>query len=161
MDRARRGIFTSLLSRSTPAPLRPPYGANEELFRQECPSCVDAPCVAVCEEAVIGLREDGTPALVLEQSGCTFCQACAKACPKEVLCVTHPETILGKVAIDTAACLAWNGVVCATCKEVCGERAITFFGLYRPVVSQETCTACGFCYGVCPTRAVQIKRRGE
>lgn len=158
-DMSRRGMLASLALRSKTLPLRPPYGGAEELFHQECPSCVDAPCVAVCEEAVIQKDEQGMPVLVFKDSGCTFCQACAHACPKGVLSLENEAKIKATVSLETATCLAWNGVVCATCKDVCAVGAITFFGLYRPVVAGDVCTACGFCYGVCPVDAVRIQRR--
>ena len=167
-DMARRGIFGSLTSivgqkKKETSPLRPPYVVSESLFHQECPSCEETPCVTVCEEAIIKIGEDHTPHLDFSKSGCTFCDECANACPKAVLVLdeSKPLSIKAKVILSTKTCVAWNDVICSSCRDVCDERAIEFFGLTRPTVNEEKCTGCGFCYGVCPTYAIEIIARGE
>ncbi|MBE0495056.1 MAG: 4Fe-4S binding protein [Campylobacterales bacterium] len=150
---SRRGMLASLAFSRKHQAIRPPYGGGEALFHQECPTCIDAPCGTVCEEGIIRINEEKTPELSFDASGCTWCKACAIACPKGVLEVENSPKIHARISIDTATCLAWNSVICSTCKDVCNDKAIDFFGLTRPVVTQA-CTACGFCVGVCPVDAV-------
>jgi ferredoxin-type protein NapF len=157
IDQARRGVFSSLSCRK--GAIRPPYGSDESLFHQECPTCETKACGTVCEEALFDFGEDGTPSLRFKDSGCTFCVACAHACPLGVLRSENEARIKASVQIDTATCLAWNEVMCFTCKDACDDKAITFFGLMRPVVESASCTACGFCVAPCPVDAIVVKRR--
>ena len=168
-DMARRGIFGSLSSvvkKKEPEIfyVRLPYNEDVSLFRQECPNCEDKPCVAVCEEEIIKVNEEGIPFLDFHASGCTFCEECAKACSFGVLSLKDDikDCIYINVGINTNTCLAWNDVICSTCRDVCDERAVEFFGLMRPTVNKDKCTGCGFCHGVCPTYAVEISAiKGE
>ncbi len=111
--------------------------------------------MAVCEENIIVLDESRVPCLVFTESGCTFCKECAMACPHEMLHSEAEEHIYAKFSIDTRRCIAWNGVICSSCADACDVKAIPFLGMFRPIIEMDRCTACGFCYGVCPTNAVQ------
>lgn len=154
--REARASLSSRFSKKTLA-IRPPYAHDLSLFQTHCPTCVDTPCISACEEDIIKLDADGAPLLDFTISGCTFCHDCADACPNGVLTEFGSEAIAAKFSIDTNTCLAWNDVMCSSCLDACDARAVIFFGVFRPVIDADICTACGFCYGVCPPYAIKYK----
>jgi len=154
--------FTKPLSQTreeTFLPVRPPYGRSESLFQSECPGCESKACVTSCDEKIIFIAEDGTPALSFEKNGCTFCDECAKACEPNVLSLENSETseyINAVFRISLETCVAHHGVICHACKEPCIDNAILFNGMFNPVIDNEKCTACGFCISRCPTQAISF-----
>lgn len=161
IDFRKRGVFTSLFSRLTckeekPDALRPPYAKSEEAFTL-CKACINTPCVAACEERIIMLDALLRPRLFFTERGCTFCKECALSCPLGVLEPLVSSAIHAQFRIDIASCMAWNKVVCYSCADVCNEKAIDFFGTFRPTIDIQKCSACGFCYGVCPSHAIRYK----
>jgi len=158
-DPKKREAFASLFKPRTQKTqersIRPPYAKNGKVFEEVCLTCKGHECMAVCEENIIVLDESRVPCLVFTESGCTFCKECAMACPHEMLHSEAEEHIYAKFSIDTRQCIAWNSVICSSCADACDVKAIPFLGMFRPVIEMDTCTACGFCYGVCPTNAVQ------
>lgn len=60
-----------------------------------------------------------------------------------------------KLQINTATCLAWNGVICSNCADVCHARAIEFLGLFRPVIN-EKCDNCNECISSCFKGAINV-----
>lgn len=164
IDIKKRGAFASLSSlfnaqkkEVKSVVIRPPYHNTAKLFEDICLTCKDTPCARVCEEEIIAIDSNNSPYVVFTKSGCTFCEECARTCPHGVLHVDSPSTIKAHFSIDTRGCLAWNDTICNSCADVCDAKAITFLGMFRPLVEMEKCTGCGFCYGVCPTNAVTIK----
>jgi ferredoxin-type protein NapF len=155
VNHARRGVLSPLFNKKEPKPIRPPYVVDWEFFHQVCPNCEEKSCGIVCEEAIIFIDAQGSPQLDFKNAGCTFCKACAIACPHGVLSLDGEAKIEAKISIDTAKCLAWNGTMCFTCKDMCEPNAIKFFGLYRPVINDD-CTACGLCKSPCPVDAITI-----
>lgn len=170
IDGQKREAFASLSSlfscsrkEEKPKLVRPPYNEERTLFATHCPTCVDTPCVSACEEAIIGIDAQHMPYVFFTESGCTFCEECARVCPHEVL---HVElTCKAKIAVDfrinMKECMAWNSIICNSCADVCDVFAITFFGMLRPTLSMDKCTGCGFCYGVCPTNAITFKSKDK
>lgn len=162
-DPKRRGILTSLSSAvrgekaDGPRVVRPPYNADPSLFQTLCPDCESKACAKVCEEEIIVIQDDGTPALDFSQKGCTFCDKCAEGCDADVLSDTSLNFISAKIEIDVLKCVAWHGVMCSSCKDPCLEDAIRFLGLFRPEIASDRCTGCGWCLPVCPTQAIEIK----
>lgn len=163
-EKNKREAFASLANRfkknrdDKPLLVRPPYNEDKSLFHKYCTECIDTPCVSICEEEIIKLDGDKIPFLVFEKNGCTFCEECANACPHDVL-VLHDDTqqrINAKFSIDVSTCLAWNGVMCSSCRDVCYEDAISFLGVFRPTIDMQKCTGCGFCYGVCPPYSIKF-----
>ena len=163
---SRRDIFTSFATKlgsakeALPLLVRPPYGESESLFQSECPACESNACVASCDEKIIFIAEDGMPALTFKQNGCTFCDACAEACEADVLSLLHEKTqssLNAVFKISLEACVAHHGVICHSCKEPCIDDAILFNGLFNPVIDNEKCTACGFCFSRCPTQAISYE----
>ncbi|RUM44497.1 MAG: ferredoxin-type protein NapF [Hydrogenimonas sp.] len=162
INQERRRLFASLSSafKEEKEPesiiVRPPYHTDASLFLRLCPACSEKSCAKVCEEEIIHIREDGTPELIFNQKGCTFCDACLEACEADVLSDATKTTIDVKVEIDVLQCIAWHQVMCHSCKDPCLEDAITFLGLFRPEIDSQRCTGCGWCIPVCPAEAIKI-----
>lgn len=159
----RRELFGSLTSgfRDNPEPkseiiLRPPYNNDESLFHNECHNC-DAKCATVCEVEIIKMAEDKTPYLSFDKNGCTFCDECENACEFGVLSLDNESNIKASINISISSCLAWNDVMCFSCKDPCMDKAIVFQGLFKPVIDASKCTACGFCISRCPASAIEIE----
>ena len=161
----RRELFGSLTSafrgesstdkEETPILIRPPYNNDESLFDQQCHEC-DGKCATVCETDIIKIFDDKTPYLDFSKQGCTFCDECAIACEYGVLEVENMHNINAHFEISVAACVAWDGVMCMSCKDPCIDRAIIFQGLWKPVIDENKCTGCGFCASRCPVAAIDI-----
>ncbi len=157
----RRELFSSLASSFTKKEkqekiLRPPYYLDEEndsFFLTNCINC-DGLCSTVCEENIIVIQEDLTPRLDFTISGCTYCDECAKACPKNVLKIEYKKYISAKIEIDILSCLSWNQTMCFSCKDPCLDNAIDFLAMFRPSIN-NSCTSCGFCIKICPTNAIK------
>lgn len=156
----RREAFASLANRfkknHDKKVVRPPYSKEETLFHKYCPECEDTLCVSICEEEIIKIDEDKTPYLDFTKGGCTFCKECAKVCPSGVLDLESDKEIDAKFNINISTCLAWNNVMCSSCRDVCYDDAIEFFGVFRPTIESQKCTSCGFCYNVCPPYSIEI-----
>ncbi|MBE0490718.1 MAG: 4Fe-4S dicluster domain-containing protein [Sulfurospirillum sp.] len=157
----RREVFSSFASRfkkTDTSIVRPPYCDQIELFNQKCPACIDKPCVNACNEKIIFIDKEGLAALVFDQNGCTYCEKCALTCMGAVLSLTCKDMrIQATFSISTQKCLAWQSVMCSSCLDACNERAIQFFGVFRPIIKKESCTNCGMCVSVCPSDALEIK----
>ena len=158
----RRELFTSLASGFTgdseaksKIMLRPPYNNNEELFYNACKQC-EGKCSTACEEEIIKIAEDKTPYLSFDKSGCTFCDACVSACEFGVLIMEAKSNINANITLSTSSCLAWNDVICFSCKEPCLDNAIVFDGLFKPIIDMSKCTKCGFCVSRCPSLAIEM-----
>jgi ferredoxin-type protein NapF len=138
--------------------LRPPYAISESLFLSRCVECEDKACATFCEEEIIVIKADGTPTLNFAKRGCTFCQECAKACKKGVLDLEQGlEKINAKFKINFDGCVAHHKVICFSCKEPCIDDAILFAGMFNPVIDENRCTSCGYCFGRCPTIAIEYE----
>jgi ferredoxin-type protein NapF len=158
----RRELFSSLFSSKEKREpkqefIRPPYFLNEDSFHNMCIEC-EGICSTVCEENIIVIHEDKTPYLSFNQSGCTFCDACANACEFGVLTLENKANVRAIFEIDMLKCLSWNTTMCFSCKDPCLSNAIEFLGMFRPSIKADLCTACGFCIGVCPTQAIGYKK---
>ncbi len=158
----RRELFSSLFSSKEKREpqqefIRPPYFKEESSFHNMCIHC-EGVCSTVCEENIIVLHSDKTPYLVFDNKGCTFCDACAIACPHDVLTLDAKSNINAIFEIDMLKCLSWNTTMCFSCKDPCLSNAIEFLGMFRPTIKFDLCTACGFCISVCPTNAISYKK---
>jgi len=159
----KRELFGSLTSglrgNSKPkseAILRPPYNSDESLFHNECSNC-EGKCATVCEVEIIKIAEDKTPYLNFDNNGCTFCDDCVSACEFGVLSLEAKSNVNANINISVSSCLAWNSVMCFSCKDPCLDNAIVFQGLFKPVIDESKCTACGFCISRCPASAIEIE----
>lgn len=157
----RRDLFKSFAKpfakkeEAKPFIVRPPYHNKEKPFETNCINC-EGQCAKACEENIIVIQDDKTPKIVFGNSGCTYCDECALACPEGVLKVENMTNILATIFIDTSLCLAWNNTMCFSCKDPCLDDAIIFQGIYKPSINED-CTSCGFCIAKCPTNAISIK----
>lgn len=160
----RRELFTSLFfskKEKKEVILRPPYFYNKSskyeddlsFFIKECINC-EGICHTFCEEKIIVMAEDKTPKIDFNLGGCTYCDACAVACPSEVLKIEYKHKIRTKVEINILECISWNKTMCFCCKDPCLENAIEFIGMFRPTINIDNCTSCGFCVAICPTGAI-------
>jgi len=171
----RRELFGSLFSsfrgekkEKKEVIVRPPYFYYENstykddvsFFTKECVNC-EGVCSTFCEEKIIVITEDKTPKIDFSLGGCTYCDACAKACPSGVLKVEYKHQIRTNVEINMLGCMSWDKTMCFSCKDPCLEDAIEFLGMFRPTINREKCTNCGFCIAVCPTGAISINEIKE
>jgi len=153
----RREFLGSLFSpkKEKKVLLRPPYVADPSLFQTQCKDCF-GDCVGVCDEGIIRRDIDGSPFLVFERSGCTFCDKCAQSCTKGVLVLDAKQKYITRnIKIEMTSCISWQKVVCYNCKDVCGYKAVEFLGMFRPEINDK-CVGCGLCIPVCPTKAIKI-----
>ena len=68
----------------------------------------------------------------------------------------EPKNKEGKtLIIDKDKCLAWGKTMCFSCKDVCKDDAIDFFGMFNPVIN-DNCTHCNLCVEVCPSKAIVL-----
>ncbi len=166
MDEGRRGFLKSFSNKFSAEedikkPIRLPYNKDETLFTTICTTCDDKPCIAVCDENIIKVEEDSSVYLDFSKRGCTYCDACAEACDKEVLILNEEvERIKAHIELDMTKCMAWQNVICSSCRDVCYDNAIKFLGMLRPEINYENCTNCGFCIGVCPSYAISATNIG-
>lgn len=155
----RRELFSSLASsikkdEKQEKIIRPPYFEDESVFLTNCIEC-NGICSTVCEENIIIMQEDKTPKLDFTNSGCTYCDECANACPHDVLLLENKKNIDAKIEIDVLKCLSWNQTMCFSCKDPCLDDAIEFIAMFRPEI-QDNCTSCGYCIKTCPVDAIKI-----
>lgn len=140
--------------------LRPPGAVMEERFLDLCDGC--GKCIAACVSKTGVLKPDrgGGPVLDFPRSHCTFCGACAAACPTGALRAASANALPWRMRIEPEDCLEFSGVACRACESACGERAIRFRPLpdFRgeALIDAAACTGCGECIGACPLDAITI-----
>ena len=124
-----------------------------------CLGCGD--CVAACQFGAISMNaETGLP--VVDETKCTACGACAKACPKHIIeirnqgprgmreyvsCVNQDKGPVAKKACS-AACIG-----CGICAKTCQHDAITVENNVA-YIDYTKCKLCRECEAVCPTGAI-------
>lgn len=177
------GLGVGLYSRqaaSLPAEaIRPPGALAENDFLGACVRC--GLCVRDCPYDTLRLAElgdkvaHGTPYFIARDIPCEMCQdiPCVKACPTGAL--DHSLTDIDDarmglaVVIDQESCIAFHGLRCEVCFNVCPIRgkAITLdmlhnprsgkHALFIPVVHSDACTGCGKCEKSCILDEAAIK----
>ena len=125
-----------------------------------CAGC-DQPCAAACDQQIIRFYPEthgmaGLPYLSFKNGSCNWCGACADVCPMRVPRL-EKRPVLGAAYLDVAKCLAWNGVVCMSCKWACSFQAIYTDNRSRPSINPVFCTGCGGCVPVCPEDAIVVR----
>lgn len=177
------GLGVGLYSRqaaSLPAEaLRPPGALGETDFLGACVRC--GLCVRDCPYDTLRLAElgdkvaQGTPYFIAREIPCEMCPdiPCVRACPTGAL--DHGLTDIDDarmglaVVIDQESCIAFHGLRCEVCFNVCPIRgkAITLdllhnprsgkHALFIPVVHSDACTGCGKCEKSCVLDEAAIK----
>jgi len=133
----------------------PPYFDQKSDF-DKCLECEEKKCIEACEENILFI-EDNKPIIKFNR-GCTFCDECANACELDVLKIDNKKEKLNcEIIINPKKCVAWNQTICFSCADVCIDKAIDFYGMFNPIINEDKCTSCGFCVGVCPSDAMEIK----
>jgi ferredoxin-type protein NapF len=142
--------------------IRPPWSVNEAEFTSLCTRQLS--CADVCPENIIIKGGAGFPEISFTDNECTFCGACAKACPVGALGPSHDQAGLERSPWNlklgvSDACLSAKGVVCRICPEKCDAQAIRFnhpAAHGKPVINQDRCNGCGACIAPCPSQALAL-----
>ncbi|NLB59172.1 MAG: ferredoxin-type protein NapF [Gammaproteobacteria bacterium] len=137
--------------------LRPPWALPEEAFTATCTAC--RACVDACPETVLVRGSGGYPVFNPALGECTFCGRCETACTPRALDRARAQAPWTLVARVAQGCLPLQGVVCRSCRDACGEDAITFPPGARtaPRSDSARCTGCGACVGTCPVSAITLQ----
>lgn len=155
-DRSRRAL---LFGRHATHPiLRPPWALAETDFLDACTGC--GACIERCPEQVLVRGPAGYPIFDPRLGECTFCGECEQACTPRALDRSAVAEPWDHLAVVGDACLPRHGVVCATCRDACPERAIRFpitTAVPVPFVDGDLCTGCGACVSVCPVEAISLR----
>lgn len=167
-------------SSSLPAQvIRPPGARPEADFAGACIRC--GLCVRDCPYDILRLAEPGlgmatgTPFFIARETPCEMCDdiPCVRACPTGALdpgLVDIDDARMGlAVLIDQEACIAFQGLRCEVCFNVCPLRgqAISIgmrnnprsdkHALFIPEVHSAACTGCGKCEQACILEKAAIK----
>jgi ferredoxin-type protein NapF len=135
--------------------LRPPWALPEAAFLEHCTRC-DA-CVDACATGILIRAGGGYPEIDFKRGECTFCGECVKACVERAL---KPGALAWTLRpLVGSDCLAHKHVVCRSCADACGTRAIRFApgGAALPHLLRCDCTGCGACVGACPVSAIAMR----
>lgn len=167
-------------ARALPATaIRPPGVSEEADFQAACIRC--GLCVRDCPYDTLKLAELGdavalgTPYFEARDIPCEMCDdiPCVKACPTGALDPALTDIDKSRmglaVVVDQEACIAFRGLRCEVCFNVCPIRskAITLdyqhndrsgkHALFIPVVHSDACTGCGKCEKACILEEAAIK----
>ena len=153
-DLSRRDFLRGASSASDPLAMRPP-GVQQVVFEKLCRDC--SACSAACPEQIITFDSQARPVLDLSKAHCTFCGACADVCPTGALMPDAVTNWPWRAQVQDS-CLSMTGVACRMCQDSCEASAIRFKletkGCATPVIDLQSCTGCGACSSVCPTRSI-------
>jgi ferredoxin-type protein NapG len=167
-------------ARALPATaIRPPGVDDETAFQGACIRC--GLCVRDCPYDTLRLAELGeavalgTPYFTARDIPCEMCDdiPCVRACPTGALDPALTEIADARmglaVVVDQESCIAFQGLRCEVCFNVCPLRgeAITLdyqhnrrsgkHALFIPVVHSTDCTGCGKCEKACILDEAAIK----
>jgi ferredoxin-type protein NapG len=140
---------------------RPPGAISEPAFLASCTRC--GYCVEACPvDAIVAAPASaglgaGTPMLEPLVQPCVACEGmfCAEVCPTGALVPPvdgWASERLGGLSLDTARCIAYQGIECGVCARVCpvGARALDLDDGGRPILGAG-CVGCGVCVRACVT----------
>ncbi len=173
------GFYAQRANALPPLAIRPPGALPEEDFLGACIRC--GLCVRDCPYDILFLGQlgddipTGSPYFIARTGPCEMCEdiPCVKACPTNAL--DHSLTDINKarmglaVVIDQENCIAFQGLRCEVCFNICPIRgkAITLeyrhnprsgkHALFIPVVHSDACTGCGKCEEACILEKAAIK----
>lgn len=153
IDASRRGILTGRWRKASNG-IRPPWSGDESHFLTHCTRC-DA-CINACENNILQRGAGGYPSVNFKNNECSFCYACAQACPESLFSPRHTRAWDLQFTIGDA-CLAYQSVECRRCQDSCEPMAIIFrptlSGIYQPQLNSQLCNGCGACAASCPVHA--------
>ncbi len=159
--------------------IRPPGALDEEDFLAACTRC--GICVRDCPYDILKLAEigdevaTGTPYFTARTNPCEMCEdiPCVVNCPTGALDPAMTDIEKSRmglaVIVDQEACIAFQGLRCEVCFNVCPVqgKAITLdyqanqrtgkHALFIPVVHSSDCTGCGICEKACILEEPAIK----
>lgn len=173
------GFYTQRANALPPLAIRPPGALPEEDFLGACIRC--GLCSRDCPFDILALGQlgddipAGSPYFIARTGPCEMCEdiPCVAACPTNAL--DHSLTDIEKsrmglaVVVDQENCIAFQGLRCEVCFNVCPIRgkAITLdmqhnvrsgkHALFIPVVHSDACTGCGLCEKACILEKAAIK----
>ena len=173
------GIYSKSASSMAPMAIRPPGALDEEDFLASCTRC--GLCVRDCPYNILKLADvgddvpTGTPYFMARTDPCEMCEdiPCIPVCPTGAL--DHKLTDINEarmglaVVVDQETCIAFLGLRCEVCFNVCPVRgdAITLdyrhnersgkHALFIPIVHSDACTGCGLCERACILDEAAIK----
>jgi len=167
-------------SRALPSTaIRPPGALPEEEFLGSCIRC--GLCVRDCPYDTLHLSRLGdpvalgTPYFVAREVPCEMCEdiPCVRNCPTGALDRDLEDIDSARmglaVVIDQESCIAFQGLRCEVCFNICPARgkAITLeyqhnersgkHALFIPIVHSNACTGCGKCEQACILDEAAIK----
>ncbi len=139
--------------------IRPPWALHGGAFPAACNGGGD--CINACPENILRADSESFPAVFFGAGLCTFCGACAEACPTGALAIV-PGAKPWKLKAEIAnTCLSILGTTCRVCGDQCDIQAIAFrlaVGCAAlPEIDAATCTGCGACVAPCPVHAIRIQ----
>jgi len=173
------GMYSRQASSLPAMAIRPPGAIPEDEFLGACIRC--GLCVRDCPYDILKLGQlgdevvAGTPYFTARTGPCEMCEdiPCIPACPTNAL--DHGLTDINKsrmglaVVVDQETCIAFLGLRCEVCFNVCPIRgeAISLdyqhntrsgkHALFIPVVHSEACTGCGLCEKACILEEAAIR----
>lgn len=157
VDLSRRGMLTGRW-RHANSGICPPWSGEAERFFAQCTRC-DA-CIHACENHILERGQGGYPTVNFQLGECSFCAACAQACP-EALFLTRHTRAWDLIFTVGAHCLAYQSVECHRCQDSCEPMAIGFrpglTGIYQPQLNHQACNGCGACVASCPVSAINAE----
>ncbi len=133
-----------------------PRSGDESHFLTHCTRC-DA-CINACENNILQRGAGGYPSVNFKNNECSFCYACAQACPRiAIFSAPHQGPGICSSPLGTRA-LAYQSVECRRCQDSCEPMAIIFrptlSGIYQPQLNSQLCNGCGACAASCPVSAI-------
>lgn len=173
------GLYSQQSSALPAWAIRPPGALDEKDFLSACIRC--GLCVRDCPFDTLKLAElgeqvaNGTPYFVARDIPCEMCDdiPCVVACPTGALdhSLTNIDDARMGLAVlsDQETCIAFQGLRCEVCFNVCPVRgkAITLdylhnqrsgsHAMFIPKVHSEHCTGCGKCEQACILEEAAIK----
>ncbi len=173
------GLYSRQVSSLPAQAIRPPGAGSESDFLSACVRC--GLCVRDCPYDTLKLAQVGeavavgTPWFEARSIPCEMCEdiPCVKACPTGALdpeLSNIDEARMGlAVVVDQETCLAFRGLRCEVCFNVCPVRgkAITLemqhnirsgkHAMFIPVVHSSDCTGCGKCEHACILEEAAVK----
>ena len=173
------GLYADKSSALAADAIRPPGALDEDDFLAACTRC--GICVRDCPYDILKLAAlgdevaTGTPYFTARTNPCEMCEdiPCVVNCPTGALDPAMTDINKSKmglaVIVDQEACIAFQGLRCEVCFNVCPVqgKAITLdyqanqrtgkHALFIPVVHSSDCTGCGLCEKACILEEAAIK----